>query len=118
MDKFNINDYANYEEAAAALSDYFKSKEEDAKKQQKIEEARQDYAAAAAYYFSLAFPEQEMDDPDVVYDAILELEEASKKFFAQEKKMKAAMTDNKTDWLKELKKAAAELDRLNKLYKH
>lgn len=119
MNDFNLNDYDNYNDAAEALLKYFKSKEEEAKKEKKLEEARMNYAQAAARYFAVAFPDQNMDDVDTIYDSILSLEESSREFFKREEKLKNAktvkinldnvLTEEYPDWLKELKNIANDL---------
>lgn len=118
MYDFNVNDYETLEQAQSALAAFFKAKETKAARQQELEDARQDYAEAAAYYFSLAFPGQKMDDVDAIYDAILSLEESSKEFFEQEKKLMKntksiqVKIDDKDlpEWLKELKSIANDLE--------
>lgn len=119
MNDFNLNNYDNYNDAAEALLKYFKSKEEEAKKEKKLEEARMNYAQAAARYFAVAFPDQNMDDVDTIYDSILSLEESSREFFKREEKLKNAktvkinldnvLTEEYPDWLKELKNIANDL---------
>ena len=119
MNDFNLNDYDNYNDAAEALLKYFKSKEEEDKKEKKLEEARMNYAQAAARYFAVAFPDQNMDDVDTIYDSILSLEESSREFFKREEKLKNAktvkinldnvLTEEYPDWLKELKNIANDL---------
>lgn len=120
MNDFNVNDYETLEQAQSALAAFFKAKETEEARQQELEDARQDYAEAAAYYFLLAFPGQKMDDVDAIYDAILSLEESSKEFFEQEKKLKNTKSikvkiDDKDlpEWLKELKSIANDLEWTN-----
>lgn len=120
MNDFNVNDYETLEQAQSALAAFFKAKETEEARQQELEDARQNYAESAAYYFSLAFPGQKMDDVDAIYDAILSLEESSKEFFEQEKKLKNAKSikvkindKDLPEWLKELKSIANDLEWTN-----